>query len=98
MWFNAFISRGFIPDFLLRRGVRSQGKQRLQMMKNSDLEKLRLELEATKSELEATKTIIIAKNTDLKILEEKVEFLLEAKKSNKIVNKLPEELDKNIVK
>ena len=39
MWFNAFISRGFIPDFLLRRGVRSQGKQRLQMMKNSDLEK-----------------------------------------------------------
>tara|TARA_B100001175_G_scaffold21030_2_gene15703 strand:- start:6162 stop:6974 length:813 start_codon:yes stop_codon:yes gene_type:complete len=66
--------------------------------KNSDLEKLRLELEATKSELEATKTIIIAKNTDLKKLEEKVEFLLEAKKSNKIVNKLPEELDKKIVK
>ena len=66
--------------------------------KNSDLEKLRLELEATKSELEATKTIIIAKNTDLKNLEEKVEFLLEAKKSNKIVNKLPEELDKKIVK
>tara|TARA_B100001094_G_scaffold313917_1_gene352224 strand:- start:6889 stop:7722 length:834 start_codon:yes stop_codon:yes gene_type:complete len=66
--------------------------------KNSDLEKLRLELEATKSELEATKSIIIAKNTDLKKLEEKVEFLLEAKKSNKIVNKLPEDLDKKIVK
>ena len=66
--------------------------------KNSDLEKLRLELEATKSELEATKTIIIAKNTDLKNLEEKVEFLLEAKKSNKIVNKLPEDLDEKIVK
>jgi len=62
--------------------------------KNSDLEKLRLELEATKSELEATKSIINAKNTDL----EKLTFLLEAKKSNKIVNKLPEEIDKKIVK
>ena len=39
MWFNGFISRGLIPDFLLRRGVRSQGKQRLRMMKNSDLER-----------------------------------------------------------
>ena len=39
MWFNAFISRGLIPDFLLRRGVRGQGKQRLRMMENSDLEK-----------------------------------------------------------
>ena len=39
MWFNAFISRGLIPDFLLRRGVRSQGKQSLRMMENSDLEK-----------------------------------------------------------
>ena len=39
MWFNAFISKGLIPDFLLRRGVRSQGNQRLRMMKNSNLER-----------------------------------------------------------
>ena len=37
MWFNFFISRGLIPDSLLRRGVRNQGRQRLQMMKNTDL-------------------------------------------------------------
>ena len=37
MWFNFFISRGLVPDYLLRRGVRNQGKQRLQMMKNTDL-------------------------------------------------------------
>ena len=39
MWFNFFISRGLVPDSLLRRGVRSQGKQRLQMMEDSDLRK-----------------------------------------------------------
>lgn len=39
MWFNAFISRGLIPDFLLRRGVRRQGRERLQMMKKSNLKK-----------------------------------------------------------
>ena len=39
MGFNTFISRGLIPDFLLRRGVRSQGKQRLRMMESSDLSK-----------------------------------------------------------
>ena len=39
MWFNFLISRGLIPDSLLRRGVRGQGKQRLDMMKNSDLKK-----------------------------------------------------------
>ena len=39
MWFNFLISRGLIPDSLLRRGVRGQGKQRLGMMKNSDLKK-----------------------------------------------------------
>ena len=37
MWFNFFISRGLVPDYLLRRGVRNQGKQRLQMMKDTDL-------------------------------------------------------------
>ena len=37
MWFNFFISRGLVPDYLLRRGVRNQGKQRLQMMKNTNL-------------------------------------------------------------
>tara|TARA_B100002052_G_scaffold164616_1_gene149936 strand:+ start:212 stop:1234 length:1023 start_codon:yes stop_codon:yes gene_type:complete len=37
MWFNFFISRGLVPDYLLRRGVRNQGKQRLQMMKDADL-------------------------------------------------------------
>uniref|UniRef100_A0A6C0L0U2 Uncharacterized protein n=1 Tax=viral metagenome TaxID=1070528 RepID=A0A6C0L0U2_9ZZZZ len=42
----------------------------------------------------ALKSIINAKNTDL----EKLTFLLEGKTSNKIVNKLPEELDKKIVK
>ena len=52
------------------------------------------ELEAKESELEETKSIINAKNTDL----EKLTFLLEGKTSNKIVNKLPEELDKKIVK
>ncbi len=39
MWFNFLISRGLIPDSLLRRGVRGQGKQRLSMMKNSNLKK-----------------------------------------------------------
>ena len=58
--------------------------------KNTDLEKLK----AKESELEATKSIINAKNTDL----EKLTFLLEAKTTNKIVNKLPEEIDKEIVK
>ena len=37
MWFNFFISRGLVPDYLLRRGVRNQGKQRLQMMKDTNL-------------------------------------------------------------
>tara|TARA_B100002051_G_scaffold8243_1_gene6947 strand:+ start:1083 stop:2105 length:1023 start_codon:yes stop_codon:yes gene_type:complete len=37
MWFNFFISKGLVPDYLLRRGVRNQGKQRLQMMKDADL-------------------------------------------------------------
>jgi cyclopropane-fatty-acyl-phospholipid synthase len=36
MWYNALLSRGLIPDFLLRRGVRSQGKQRLLMMEKSN--------------------------------------------------------------
>ena len=58
--------------------------------KNTDLEKLK----AKESELEATKSIINAKNTDL----EKLSFLLEAKTTNKIVNKLPEDIDKEIVK
>ena len=39
MWYNALLSRGLIPDFLLRRGVRSQGKQRLLMMEKSNLVK-----------------------------------------------------------
>jgi|TARA_B110000881_G_scaffold220546_1_gene246031 cyclopropane-fatty-acyl-phospholipid synthase len=36
MWYNVLLSRGLIPDFLLRRGVRSQGKQRLLMMEKSN--------------------------------------------------------------
>jgi len=36
MWYNALLSRGLIPDFLLRRGVRSQGKQRLLIMEKSN--------------------------------------------------------------
>jgi len=51
-------------------------------------------IEELLDELKATKSIINAKNTDL----EKLTFLLEAKNSNKIVNKLPEDLDKKIVK
>jgi len=39
MWFNFLLSRGLIPDTLLRRGVRNQGKERLQMMKDSELKK-----------------------------------------------------------
>ena len=58
------------------------------------IEELLDELKAKESELEATKSIINAKNTDL----EKLTFLLEAKTSDKIVNKLPEDLDKKIVK
>ena len=58
------------------------------------IEELLDELKAKESELEATKSIINAKNTDL----EKLTFLLEAKTPNKIVNKLPEEIDKKIVK
>ena len=37
MWYNSLLARGLIPDWILRRGVQSQGKQRLQMMSNSDL-------------------------------------------------------------
>ena len=37
MWYNTLLSRGLIPDFLLRRGVRSQGKQRLAMMVKDNL-------------------------------------------------------------
>ena len=58
--------------------------------KNTDLEKLK----AKESELEATKSIINAKNTDL----EKLTFLLEAKTTSSPLNKLPEEMDKEIVK
>lgn len=58
------------------------------------IEELLDELKAKESELEATKSIINAKNTDL----EKLTFLLEAKTTNKIVNKLPEDIDKEIVK
>jgi len=36
MWFNALLSRGLIPDWILRRGVRNQGKERLKMIKSSD--------------------------------------------------------------
>ena len=39
MWFNFFLSRGLIPDWILRRGVRSQGKERLRMMDDSNLKK-----------------------------------------------------------
>jgi len=37
MWYNSLLARGLIPDWILRRGVQSQGKQRLQMMSNADL-------------------------------------------------------------
>ena len=36
MWFNALLSRGLIPDWILRRGVRKQGKERLRMMETSN--------------------------------------------------------------
>ena len=36
MWFNPLLARGLIPDWILRRGVRSQGKERLNMMSNVD--------------------------------------------------------------
>ena len=36
MWFNPLIARGLIPDWILRRGVRSQGKERLNMMNKVD--------------------------------------------------------------
>ncbi len=36
MWFNSLLARGLIPDWLLRRGVRSQGKERLSMMNAVD--------------------------------------------------------------
>ena len=36
MWFNPFLARGLIPDWILRRGVRSQGKERLDMMNKVD--------------------------------------------------------------
>ena len=37
MWYNSLLARGLIPDWILRRGVQRQGKQRLQMMNNADL-------------------------------------------------------------
>ena len=37
MWYNSLLARGLIPDWILRRGVQSQGKQRLQMMDKADL-------------------------------------------------------------
>ena len=40
MWYNSLLARGLIPDWLLRRGVRSQGKERLNMMKKGNAEKL----------------------------------------------------------
>jgi len=58
------------------------------------IEELLDELKAKESELEATKSIINAKNTDL----EKLTFLLEAKTTSSPLNKLPEEMDKEIVK
>ena len=36
MWFNSLLARGLIPDWILRRGVRSQGKERLNMMNKVD--------------------------------------------------------------
>ena len=36
MWFNSLLGRGLIPDWILRRGVRSQGKERLNMMNKVD--------------------------------------------------------------
>ena len=36
MWFNPLLARGLIPDWILRRGVRSQGKERLNMMNKVD--------------------------------------------------------------
>ena len=40
MWYNSLLARGLIPDWVLRRGVRSQGKERLNMMKKGNAEKL----------------------------------------------------------
>jgi len=39
MWFNPLLARGLIPDWILRRGVRSQGKERLNMMNKVDSRK-----------------------------------------------------------
>ena len=36
MWFNPLLARGLIPDWILRRGVRSQGKERLNMINKVD--------------------------------------------------------------
>ena len=36
MWFTPLLARGLIPDWILRRGVRSQGKERLNMMNKVD--------------------------------------------------------------
>tara|TARA_B100001113_G_scaffold186542_1_gene152826 strand:+ start:4467 stop:5492 length:1026 start_codon:yes stop_codon:yes gene_type:complete len=36
MWFNSLLAKGLIPDWILRRGVRGQGKERLNMMKKAD--------------------------------------------------------------
>ena len=36
MWFNPLLARGLIPDWILRRGVRGQGKERLNMMNKVD--------------------------------------------------------------
>ena len=39
MWFNSLLAKGLIPDWILRRGVRGQGKERLDMMKKADTAK-----------------------------------------------------------
>jgi cyclopropane-fatty-acyl-phospholipid synthase len=39
MWYNSLLARGLIPDWILRRGVRSQGKERLSMMKKGNTKK-----------------------------------------------------------
>mgnify|MGYP006215978883 CR=1 FL=1 len=37
MWYNSLLAKGVVHDWILRRGVQSQGKQRLQMMDKADL-------------------------------------------------------------
>ena len=94
-------ARAFLPLFNIIRDLVDQidhlsrgDAWDLAEVLSDEINALKSIINVLKSDLDAKNSDLEAKNSDL----EKLAFLLEAKTTNKIVNKLPEEVEKKIVK